>query len=222
MPRTARLVMPGYPHHVTQRGNRRQQTFFGESDYIAYLELIRNLKDEAGVQIWAYCLMPNHVHFIAVPTRADSLASLYGKAHARYARRVNRTNQWLGHLWQERFHSAVMDESYAYAAARYVELNPVRAGLCKHPEDWPWSSAQVHLQGGSHSLLNDEAIRQLVPDWRQYLAQEADHVLVDGLRQRTRTGRPAGDLAFLVRLEELTGRDLRRRRVGRPKARGEK
>ena len=142
MPRRARLVVPGYPHHVTQRGNRRQQVFYSEDDYLAYLDLLRVLTDDAGANIWAYCLMPNHVHLIVVPQRSDSLAALFGLAHRRYARRINEAREWKGHLWQERFHSVVMDEAHLLAAVRYVELNPVRAGLCSRPEDWPSTSSR--------------------------------------------------------------------------------
>lgn len=217
MPRAARLVVPGYPHHVTQRGNRRQRTFFEESDYIAYLELIRSLKDEAGVQIWAYCLMPNHVHFIAVPARAESLASLFGKTHARYSKRVNQANKWSGHLWQQRFHSVVMDEPHVLAAVRYVELNPVRAGLSGVAEDWPWSSARGHLGEASDPLLAIEPMQRRILNWRQYLSEETDHELEDMIRKKTHSGQPAGGAGFVERLERLTGRNLRPRKVGRPR-----
>ena len=129
MARLARVVIPGMPHHITQRGNRRQPTFFCEEDYAAYLELMGQWCKERGVAVWAYCLMPNHVHLIAVPKSEDGLRRAIGKAHRRYTRRVNFREQWRGHLWQGRFASFVLDEPYLLAAARYVELNPVRAGL---------------------------------------------------------------------------------------------
>ncbi len=217
MPRTARLVVPGYPHHVTQRGNRRQRTFFEESDYLAYLKLIGDIKVEAGVEIWAYCLMPNHVHFIAIPEREDSLASLFGKTHARYSKRVNQAKEWRGHLWQQRFHSVVMDEPHVLAAVRYVELNPVRAGLCSLAEEWPWSSARGHLGDASDSLLACEPMQRRILNWRQYLSEETDHELVDRIRKKTRSGQAAGNAGFVEKLERLTGRDLRPRKPGRPR-----
>lgn len=110
MPRIPRLVVPGYPHHVTQRGNRRQKTFFHARDYLAYLEFIAAAKLKARCDIWAYCLMPNHVHFVMVPQHKDSLSLLFKEAHRRYTRRINFRENWRGHLWQERFHSFVMDE----------------------------------------------------------------------------------------------------------------
>ena len=122
MPRMPRLIVPGYPHHVTQRGNRRQKTFFNTEDYQAYLDLVAIAKPRAGCDIWAYCLMPNHVHFVIVPEYEDSLALQFKEAHRRYTRRINFRENWRGQLWQERFHSFVMDEPHLSATARYVDL----------------------------------------------------------------------------------------------------
>ena len=124
MARMPRLVVPGYPHHVTQRGNRRMKTFFGDRDYQYYLELLSDTKEEAGIEVWAYCLMPNHVHFVVVPRLEDSLSRLFRSVHRHYSRAINFRENWKGHLWQERFHSFVMDERYLLATVRYVELNP--------------------------------------------------------------------------------------------------
>jgi putative transposase len=145
MARIARVVVPGYPHHVTQRGSRRQATFFREKDYQNYLTLMAQWCRRQRVSIWAYCLMPNHVHLVAVPETAEGLARAIGQAHRQHALMVNAREGWSGHLWQERFASFVMDESYLMAAVRYVELNPVRAGLTPFAEDYPWSSARAHL-----------------------------------------------------------------------------
>ena len=144
MARLARVVVPELPHHVTQRGNRRQQTFFCDDDYRRYLDLMRQWCTQYQVQIWAYCLMPNHVHLILVPPSEDGLARAVGEAHRRYTRHVNFREGWRGHLWQGRFASFVMDEAYLLAATRYVERNPVRARLVDRAADWPWSSAGVH------------------------------------------------------------------------------
>jgi len=124
MARIARVVAPGLPHHVTQRGNRRQQTFFCDDDYRAYLELMAQWCSRCAVEIWAYCLMPNHVHLIAVPESKDGLRSAIGEAHRRYTRRINFREGWRGHLWQGRFASYTMEERYLLAAARYIEMNP--------------------------------------------------------------------------------------------------
>ena len=129
MARIARVVAPGVPHHVTQRVNRRQQTFFCDDDSRAYLELMAQWCSRCAVEMWAYCLMPNHVHLVAVPESEDGLRRGIGEAHRRYTRRINFRERWRGHLWQGRFASYAMEERYLLAAARYIEMNPVRAGL---------------------------------------------------------------------------------------------
>ena len=134
MARMPRLVVPGFPHHITQRGNRRMKTFFCDDDYVAYLDLLSAAQADSGVSVWAYYLMPNHVHLVVVPQAKDSLASLFRTVHRHYTRRINFREHWRGHLWQERFHSFVMDERHLMAAVRYIELNPVRARLCSRPE----------------------------------------------------------------------------------------
>ncbi len=214
MPRMARLVVPDHPHHITQRGSRRQSTFFDEADYRAYLELLKETKTEFAVEIWAYCLMPNHVHLVAVPDDEHGLAKMLGITHHRYARRVNKAHGWRGHLWQERFHSCVLDEPHLLAAVRYVELNPVCAGLCKSADEWPWSSVHANLHGVSDDIVTTTPMRQLITNWRQYLATDDAPETTEEIRHRTNSGRPAGDESFVAALEALSGRQLRRRKPG--------
>ena len=209
MARLARLVIPDMPHHVTQRGNRRQQTFFGDGDYAAYLELMADWCREEGVEVWSYCLMPNHVHLIAVPRTEESLRRAIGEAHRRYTRRINFREQWRGFLWQGRFGSVVMDEPHLLAAARYVELNPVRAGLVARARDWPWSSASAHLSGRDDPLVKAAPLLAMVPDWAAFLKSSLPEEQLRQLREHTRTGRPLGSPAFLERLEAMVGRVLR-------------
>ena len=215
MPKFPRLVVPGYPHHVTQRGVRRQRTFFDNSDYEEYLALLRELKVKAGADVLAYCLMPNHVHIIVVPKDKKSLARLFGVAHHRYAKRVNALHDWRGHLWQERFYSVVMDEPHTLAAMRYVELNPVRAGLCQEPDEWPWSSTHANLGLRTDGLIDDSEVRRLITDWRCFLAESENSDLIDSLRAQTSTGRPTGDERFIELIERKSGRRIRRRNPGR-------
>src|SRR4030065_1065208 len=153
MARLARVVVPGVWHHVTQRGNRRQQTFFNDEDYQAYLELLGEWCGQCGVEVWAYCLMPNHVHLIVVPDSEDGLHRALGEAHRRYTRRINLREGWRGHLWQGRFASFAMDQRHLLRAARYVELNPVRAKLCRAAWRWRWSSAAAHVAGRDDGLV---------------------------------------------------------------------
>lgn len=216
MPRFPRLVVPDYPHHVTQRGARRQRTFFDDSDYNSYLVLVKNLKEKAGVDILAYCLMPNHVHFVVVPKEERSLAQLFGVTHHRYAKRVNAIHDWKGHLWQERFYSVVMDESHALASMRYAELNPVTAGLCQNPDDWPWSSARGNIGLETDELIDPSSLRTLIVDWRCFLAEKEAPGRVDSLRSQTRTGRPSGNDEFMDQIARKSGRRVRRRKAGRP------
>jgi len=218
MARIARVVVPGVPHHVTQRGNRRMQTFFSDDDYRAYIDLLAERCEAARMAVWAWCLMPNHVHLVLVPADPDGLRRALGETHRRHAQRVNRREGWRGHLWQERFHSVPMDEAWTMAAARYVELNPVRAGLVRWPEDWPWSSAAGHLDGRGDRLAVASPLPRLAGDWRAFLdAGMADGELA-AIRERETTGRPLGAPAFIARLEELAGRPLAPRKRGRKPA----
>src|SRR5271169_4386061 len=169
MARLARVVVPGLPHHVTQRGNRRQQTFFADDDYRAYVDLMAEWCARCQVAIWSYCLMPNHTHLVAVPESEAGLRQAIGEAHRRYTRRVNCRERWRGHLWQGRFASFVMDEGYLLAAARYIELNPVRAKLVRVPRDYRWSSARAHLSGKDDGLVRVAPLLNMMPDWHAFL-----------------------------------------------------
>lgn len=216
MARIARVVVPGIPHHVTQRGSRRMVVFESSEDYSAYATLLAEKCRQAGVQVWAYCLMPNHVHCVAVPESSRSLSLGFGKTHERYARLVNQRNGWTGHLWQERFFSVPMDMEHTLAAVRYVLQNPVRAGLVSRAQDWPHSSTCAHLGLVEDSLIQVEALAELVDDWQAFLAQSEDATMQDALRRSTRSGRPVGEPAFLAGLENRLGRRIRRKSAGRP------
>ena len=152
MARIARVVVPGLPHHVTQRGNRREPVFFGAEDYRFYCRLIATAARRAGAEIWAYCLMPNHVHLIVTPADEDGLRRTFGEAHRRYTGAINARFRWTGHLFQGRFGAVVMDEPHLLAAARYIALHPVVAGLVRRAEDWPWSSTRAQLAGEDDEL----------------------------------------------------------------------
>ena len=221
MARLARVVVPGVPHHVTQRGNRGLETFFEEADYRAYVELLAEYCGKAGVAVWGYCLMPNHVHLIMVPQEADGLRAALGETHRRYTRRVNDRQGWRGHLWQERFHSFPMDEPNLLAAARYVELNPVRARLAARPEEWPWSSAKAHLAGRDDALAQVAPLLERAGDWQAFLQAGLDEPTLETLRGHERTGRPLGDASFVAGLEARLGRALARRKPGPARKRAE-
>ena len=216
MARIARVVAEGLPHHITQRGNRRQETFFSDEDYAAYIDLMAQWCRKYEVEIWAYCLMPNHIHLIAVPGKKENLRLAIGEAHRRYTRRINFREGWRGHLWQERFSSFVMDEHYLLACTRYIENNPVRAKLVENPEQWRWSSAAAHISGQDDKLVKVEPLLSLIMgDWRSFLTEAISSGEYDGIRKHEKTGRPLGDISFVSHLENLLGRELRPRKPGR-------
>ena len=216
MARIARVVVPGLPHHITQRGNRRQETFFRPGDYERYLALMAEWCGRRGVEVWAYCLMPNHAHLIAVPRKEESLRLAIGEAHRRYTRTINFREQWRGCLWQGRFASFVLDDAYLRCAARYVALNPVRAGLAARAEDYPWSSATAHLGMRADPLVrHPERLLEYVPDFAELLNLPVEREALDLIRRHERTGRPLGDEVFLERLERRLGRQLAPGKPGR-------
>ena len=218
MARLARFVQPGVPHHITQRGNRRQATFFSDHDYALYHDLVAEGCRSAGVACWAYCLMPNHVHLILVPEDEGGLRRALGEAHRRYTRAVNFREGWRGYLWQGRFASFPMDEAHLLACVRYVELNPVRARLVERPEDWRWSSAAAHLAGHGDGLFDAAPMLDRVTDWRALLDSGLDEAEHRAIQAHERIGRPLGASAWIERLERLSGRRLARRPAGRPRA----
>lgn len=223
MARLARIVVPGVAHHVTQRGNRRQPVFFGEADHAAYVALVSAACREHGVRCLAWCLMTNHVHLILVPEDADGLRGALAEAHRLYSRRINAAHGWTGYLWQGRFASYPMDDAHLIAAVRYVERNPVAAGLVAEADDWRWSSARAHLRGVDDGFTDRTALAGVHRNWRAMLchgaeAGDADAVAEAVIEAAMRTGRPLGDAAFVERLEEESGRVLRRQKPG-PKAR---
>lgn len=216
MARIARVVIPGVPHHVTQRGNRRLPTFFAEGDYAAYKEYLTQGCTQTGTEVWAYCLMPNHVHLLLVPKTADGLRAALAEAHRRYTRMINFRNGWRGHLWQERFASFPMDEAHLLNAARYVELNPVRAGLVATAGEYPWSSAQSHLHNTPDPLVNVHALLDREPNWSAFLERPSDPHVGDHLHRHENTGRPFGDQNFMAKIEAVTGKSFTLGKPGRP------
>lgn len=214
MARIARVVVPGIPHHITQRGNRRMETFFSETDYQEYLYLMAEWCNRCKVQVWTYCLMPNHVHLIVVPESEDGLRRAIGEAHRRYTRYINFQKDWKGHLWQGRFAPFPMDEKYLIATARYIELNPVKARLVKKPEKYKWSSAKAHLCGENDILVKVAPLTAIIPDWRELLSSDLSEKEYETIRCHERSGRPLGSEDFLDRLEKLTARILKKQTPG--------
>jgi putative transposase len=171
------------------------------------------------VDVWAYCLMPNHVHLIAVPMQPDSFCHAMGEAHRRYTGRVNFREKWRGHLWQERFASYPLSENHLLAAARYIEMNPVRAGLARDPWSYEWSSAGAHARGADDKLVRVGPLLAMVNDWRDFIGEDITVEEMDRFRRHERTGRPLGDMAFIETVEKSSCRVLRPRKPG-PKREG--
>ena len=215
MARFRRIVVPGYPHHVTQRGVRRQTTFFDELDYRRYVRLATELLHKSSIEILAYCLMPNHIHAVVIPGETSSLAAFFGPLHKAYAQHTNLRYEWTGHLWQARFYSVPMNAEHTLTAMRYVELNPIRSGLEKKPQDWPWSSTRGNLGLVDDPVIPGRPALRIVPDWAAYLSIPEKDGAIKQLRRRTNTGRPAGDESFTHKIESLTGRQIQKQRAGR-------
>jgi REP-associated tyrosine transposase len=209
----ARAVAPGLLLHITQRGNRRQQTFFCDDDYQTYLELMGEWYGAHNVEIWAFCLVPSHVHLIAVSHSGDGLTRAVGEVHRVSTRMVDFREGWRAHLWQVGFASFVLAEASLLTAARYVELNPVRAGLVEAPSRYRWRSAAAHVRGRDDELVTGSPLLALAPNWRAFLSRVIREEDVKLLHVHGNTGRPLGDEAFLATLESLTW-GLRRQAIG--------
>jgi putative transposase len=222
MPRRPRVVIPGVPHHITQRGNNRQRVFLAPDDCRRYLDLLGHHASQYGARILGYCLMTNHIHLIAIPEKEDSLARTLGRTHSEYALALNQGEGSSGHVWQGRFFSCPMDESHLLTAMRYVDLNPVRANLAAAPWDWRWSSAHAHtLAGAVDTVLDchwmDYFDRWNFGEWKQELSECGSDAELDEVRRATHTGEPLGSREFIAGLERQTGRRLRVAERGRPR-----
>ena len=220
MPRLARIVLPGVPHHITQRGNNRQDVFFVDDDRRVYLDLLGEHAERFGLKVLGYCLMANHVHLIVTPSDEESLAKAVGRTHFRYTQYVNRLHGRSGHLWQNRFYSCALDEVHLWRGMHYTERNPVRAKLVRAAWRYPWSSAAAHTGRDDASGLLDLAqwAQAWKPaKWRDELSDPGDEEGLSRIRLSTHRGRPLGSDSFLSKLERRVGRRLRPLPVGRPR-----
>jgi putative transposase len=218
MPRIARVVATGLPHHITQRGNRHADVFLDDEDRLKYLELLKQYRQRHGMEILAYCLMANHIHLVVIPREAHSLARTLAETHMRYAQHINWKHRQTGHLWQGRFYSCVLDEPHTLAAARYVERNPVRAGLVSRPWDYPWSSARAHVGDAKDALVSKRwPSGQLLTQWRGILSEPDGDSETNSIRSSTRTGRPLGSGMFIEMVERMISRFVKLKKRGRPR-----
>jgi len=221
VPKSYRIVLPNYPHHIVQRGSRRQRVFFNEIDKKFYLTLLATHTKKHNVHLWAYCLMDNHVHLILVPSTLDGLAKSLAEVHRSYTTMINRRYKWRGYLWQGRFSSSVIGgEMYLWRAIRYVERNPVRVGLVRQAEEYCWSSAKAHALGHKDLLLSPCPDIYPAHAWKQFLCVHEPEDLLDIMRRSSIKGVPVGDNALLHDVSRQTGiypKDLILRPSGRPR-----
>ncbi len=219
MPRQARTVIGQCAHHVTQRGNNRQDVFFVEADRRAYLAYLREAATRFSLRVHAYCLMTNHIHLVVEPLEEPSLANVLKRTSQLYAQYVHRMHGRTGHFWQDRFFSCPLDDMHLRRTLAYVERNPVRAHLCSKAWEWRWSSAAAHCGVDDPSgLLDLDAWRKDMDpaEWRRILSQSDEDELLTRVRLCTSRGRPLGSDAFIAKLETFLGRRLRALPRGRP------
>jgi len=218
MSRISRIIAPGLPHHVAQRGNNRSPVFFADDDRETYLDMLTFYAARHSMRIWAYCLLENHLHILAVPERADSLARGIGITNQVYTQYINRRLHHSGHLWQNRFFSCIVGgRQHLWQAARYIERNPVRIGLAATAEEYPWSSARAHTGGARNPVLSTSS--WLAPQKRATYAaylRLADDLTEESIRRATSSGRPFASDDFIADLERRLQLPLRSKRPGRP------
>jgi putative transposase len=219
MPRIARIIGVGYPHHIVQRGNNREKVFLDRGDYERYLSFLSKYSEEKEAAVLAYCLMPNHIHLLVRPSEVEALPKMMQGITLCYSKYFNGENGRTGRLWECRYHSTVVDgDSYLWTVSKYIENNPVRAGIVKRPEDYPYSSAKAHLLGRKDPLLKELLFdKSELDEYRRFIRSEEDKKIIDEIRKQTRLGKPLGDGGFLKTLSENLGRSLSFRPKGRPR-----
>jgi putative transposase len=219
MARLARVLSPDTPFHITQRGNCRQFIFENDADHLVYLDLLRTACRLHRLCMIGYCLMSNHVHLVAIPRRIESLPLALKLTHGRYASYFNARKAASGHVWQGRYYSCPLDTPHLWAALRYTELNPVRAGMVADPEDYRWSTAVVHCGAAPPDPWLEAGTFAAVwtpPLWRDYLSRGDSAEDLAAIRQSTHTGRPLGSHDFVAGMEQTLRRRLAPAKGGRP------
>jgi putative transposase len=219
MPRIGRAVAVGFPHHVIQRGNNREDVFFEKADRKKYLALLKKYAAKWGSPIMSYCLMSNHIHLLTKPGADESLFKMMQGLTLCYTQYINRTYSRTGRLWESRYHSCIVEhERYLWAVARYIEQNPVRAGMVEKAEDYSYSSANAHVRGSHDAVLGEELFTDdRRRDYILLLRSDMPEKEIEQLRYATKTGRPFGNEGFIIEMENKLERRLLQRSRGRPR-----
>jgi len=221
MPRIARIIGVGYPHHIVQRGNNREKVFLDRGDYERYLSFLSKYSEEREAAVLAYCLMPNHIHLLVRPSKVEALPKMMQGITLSYSKYFNGENGRTGRLWECRYYSTVVDgDSYLWSVSKYIENNPVRAGMVKRPEDYLYSSAKAHILEKKDPLLKEPLFdKSEVNEYRRFVRSEQERIVIEEIRKQTRSGKPLGGAEFLLTLSERLGCSLSFRPIGRPRKR---
>jgi putative transposase len=218
MPRTARIVIPDIPYHITSRGNHGQDVFFTTDDRTRFLKWLSEYSVIHELDILAYCLMSNHIHIVAIPHTINSLARTLHVIKLRHTQSVNFAKDLDGILWQGRYFATALDDLHLWVCIRYVEQNPVRAGIVRHAWEYMWSSAACHCGLRDDPVLVSRGMfSSELEDWKDELIAVPDAVIVERIRKRTHTGVPCGNDKFVEKISGLINRELKARDRGRPR-----
>jgi putative transposase len=219
MPRIARIVGHGYPHHVVQRGNNKDNVFLDDNDFKAYLELVEKYSEKSESSVLSYCLMTNHSHLLLKPMKGNSLAKMMQGISLCYTQYFNRRYSRTGRLWECRYHSSIIEEdAYLWAVSRYIERNPVRAGMIEKPEDYKYSSGAAHLLGEDSSIIKEAIFEDKERgQYVKFMNDSAGDEQAEDIRRKTRLGHPLGSTEFIEKISKKVGRDLTFRPKGRPR-----
>jgi putative transposase len=220
MPRIARIIYVGYPHHIVQRGNNKQTVFFVDADREEYLKFLNKYANECGCILNSYCLMKNHIHLLLNPKQQNSLSKTMQKLSLKYTQYINKKYKRTGRLWECRFHSCVVEkEVYLWSVCRYIERNPVRAGIVEKAIQYKWSSAKANTNSDYKNKLIEPIWKDYFErdEYKKFLSQSDDKEEIEKLKKSTFSGIPSGSEKFIQHIEREVGISLIKRKKGRPK-----
>jgi putative transposase len=201
-----RIIVPGLPHHIIQRGLKGQKTFLAQEDYASYIRIMAESCHLNDVEIWAYCLMPDHAHLIAIPWETKALSRCFRTAHSRYTKYINRRIGRSGQFWQGQYSSHLLDENYLISCARYIEINPVKRDYIDQAKKWQWSSARAHItQNDDDLVLVSPLLERVKADWQDFLAETRPREEADLFYRHEKSGLPLGTDHFIAMVEERCG-----------------